>query len=159
VLTFQAAAEALIESKTPRLAQCQARRPMGLDAGAYVYPALGPVDVKRIEFGDVLHVLRPIWSTKPETASRVRQRIEAELDYAAAMGARTGDNPARWRGHLYHLLPKPSKVRAVEHHAALDWREAPVFMGELLSRDGNAARGLAFAIVTAARSGEVRGMT
>ena len=74
-------------------------------------------------------------------------------------GARTGDNPARWRGHLDHLLPKPSKVRAVEHHAALDWREAPAFMAELAKREGIAARALAFAILTAARSGEVRGMT
>ena len=107
----------------------------------------------------MLEVLRPIWTTKPETASRVRQRIEAVLDYATAMGARTGENPARWRGHLDHLLPKPSKVKRVEHHAALDWREAPAFMLELAKRAGTAARALAFAIHTAARSGEVRGMT
>ena len=115
--------------------------------------------MKAVETAAVLDVLRPIWTTKPETASRVRQRIEAVLDYAAAMGARSGDNPARWRGHLDHLLPKPSKVRAVEHHAALDWREAPAFMAELAQREGIGAKALAFAILTAARSGEVRGMT
>ena len=74
-------------------------------------------------------------------------------------GKRTGDNPARWRGHLDHLLPKPGKVKPVEHHAALDWREAPAFMAELAEREGMAAKALAFAILTAARSGEVRGMT
>ena len=114
---------------------------------------------RQIETADVLAVLRPIWTTKTETASRVRQRIEAVLDYATAIGKRTGDNPARWKGHLDHLLPKPSKVRAVEHHAALDWREAPAFMAELASREGIGAKALAFAILTAARSGEVRGMT
>ena len=103
-------------------------------------------------------MLRPIWTTKTETASRVRQRIEAVLDYATAIGARAGDNPARWRGHLDHLLAKPSKIRAVKHHAALDWRQVPSFMAELTKRQSVDARALAFAILTAARSGEVRGM-
>jgi integrase len=88
----------------------------------------------------------------------VRQRIEAVLDYAAAMGTRTGDNPARWRGHLDHLLAKPGKVRVVRHHASLDWREAPSFMAALGRREGISARALAFLILTASRSGEVRGM-
>jgi integrase len=158
-LTFQAAAEALIESKTPGWRNAKHAAQWGSTLAAYVYPSLGSLDVKRIEVGDVLHALRPIWSAKPETASRVRQRIEAVLHYAAAIGARAGDNPARWRGHLDHLLPKPSKVRAVQHHAALDWREAPAFMADLISRPGTAASALAFAILTAARSGEVRGMT
>lgn len=158
-LTFQAAAEALIGSKTPGWRNAKHAAQWGSTLATYVYPSLGSLDVKRIEVGDVLHALRPIWSAKPETASRVRQRIEAVLDYAAAIGARAGDNPARWRGHLDHLLPKPSKVRAVRHHAALDWREAPAFMTDLIGRPGTAARALAFAILTAARSGEVRGMT
>ncbi|HEX6012517.1 MAG TPA: hypothetical protein VFY87_12090, partial [Geminicoccaceae bacterium] len=90
----------------------------------------------------------------------MRQRVEVVLDYAAAIGARPrGDNPARWRGHLDHLLPKPGKVKAVEHHAAQDWRKAPAFMAALAKREGVAARALAFAVLTAARSGEVRGMT
>jgi integrase len=107
----------------------------------------------------VLDVLRPVWTTKTETASRVRQRIEAVLDYATAIRARTGENPARWKGHLDHLLPKPSQVRAVKHHAALDWRRAPAFMAQLAKRQGIDARALAFTILTAARSGEVRGAT
>jgi integrase len=88
----------------------------------------------------------------------VRQRIEAVLDYATAVKARTGDNPARWRGHLDHLLARPSAVHKVKHHAALDWRQAPDFMVELAKRSGIDARALAFTILTVARSGEVRGM-
>jgi integrase len=103
-------------------------------------------------------VLRPIWTTKTETASRLRQRIEAVLDYATAVKARVGDNPARWRGHLDHLLAKPSAVHTVKHHPALDWRQAPDFMAQLAKRPGIDARALAFTILTVARSGEVRGM-
>jgi integrase len=103
-------------------------------------------------------VLRPIWNEKPETASRLRQRIEAVLDYASAMGARSGDNPARWRGHLDHLLPKPTSVRAVKHHAAMPYQDVPAFLSALSQREGVAARALEFVILTVARSGEVRGM-
>jgi integrase len=103
-------------------------------------------------------VLKPIWNEKPETASRLRQRIEAVLDYAVAMGVRTGDNPARWRGHLDHLLPKPSKVRAVKHHAAMAYSDVPEFMVSLAQRDGISARALAFSVLTVARSGETREM-
>lgn len=158
-LTFQPAAEALIESKRPGWRNAKHAAQWGSTLAAYAYPKLGALEVKAIDTAAVLEVLRPIWAGKPETASRVRQRIEAVLDYAAAAGARTGDNPARWRGHLDHLLPKPGKVRAVEHHAALPWQEAPSFMAALAKREGVAAQALAFTILTAARSGEVRGMT
>lgn len=157
-LTFRAAAEALIESKRPGWRNAKHAAQWGATLMTYAYPRLGDLDVKAVDTAAVLEVLRPIWTKKPETASRVRQRIEAVLDYAAALGARTGENPARWRGHLDHLLPKPGKVRQVEHHAALDWRNAPILMAELVRREGVAARALAFAILTAARSGEVRGM-
>ena len=95
---------------------------------------------------------------KQETASRVRGRIENVLDAAKAKGLRTGENPARMRGHLEHLLPKRSKA-AVKHHAALPYAVMPAFMADLRKRDGVAAKALEFAILTAARSGEVRGMT
>ncbi|MDF1586459.1 tyrosine-type recombinase/integrase [Marinimicrococcus flavescens] len=157
-LTFEKAAEGLLVSKAPGWRNAKHADQWRSTLASYAYPKLGSLDVTRIETSDVLGVLGPIWRAKPETASRVRQRIEAVLDYAAAMGVRRGDNPARWRGHLDHLLPKPSKVRAVVHHAALDWREVPSFMAELASREGTAAKALAFAILTAARSGEVRGM-
>ena len=127
-------------------------------AALYAYPQLGALGVQAIDTNAVLEVLRPIWTTKTETASRLRQRIEAVLDYATAVKARTGDNPAHWRGHLDHLLAKPSAVHKVKHHAALDWREAPDFMAELAKHSSIDGRALAFTILTAARSGEVRGM-
>lgn len=115
-----------------------------------------PVD--KIETVDVLEVLKPIWSAKPETASRVRGRIERVLDAAKAKGFRSGENPARWRGHLDHLLPKRQKLTR-GHHAALPFARVPGFVAELRERDAMAALALEFAILTAARSGEVRGAT
>ena len=156
IKTFKDAAEALIESKRPGWRNAKHAAQWGSTLDTYAYPKLGALDVKVVDTAAVLDVLRPIWTTKTETASRVRQRIEAVLDYATAIRARAGDNPARWRGHLDHLLAKPSKVRAVKHHAAIDWREAPTFMAELTKRRSVDARALAFAILTAARSGEVR---
>ena len=114
--------------------------------------------VEAIATADVLTVLRPIWLSTPETATRLRGRIEAVLDFATVNGWRSGENPARWRGHLAKLLPARSKVRAVKHHAALPWQDGPVFLAELLQRDSVAARAVEFLILTAARSGEVLGM-
>lgn len=106
---------------------------------------------------DVLAVLKPIWTTKAETASRLRGRIDKVLDAAKAKGFRNGENPARWRGHLDHLLPKPSKLER-GHHAAMPYEDVAAFMGELRQREAMAARALEFCIVTAARSGEVLGL-
>lgn len=159
VLTFEAAAEALIAAKRPGWRSAKHAAQWRSTLATYAHPRLGRLDVAAVGVEDVLAVLTPIWSAKPETAGRVRQRVEAVLDYAAAKGARAGANPARWRGHLDHLLPRPGKVRAVAHHAALPWPEAPAFVAELAGREGVAARALAFLILTAARSGEVRGMT
>jgi integrase len=113
-----------------------------------------PVDT--IITDDVLAVLKPIWMQIPETASRVRGRIEKVLDAAKAKGFREGENPARWRGHLDHLLPKPSKL-ARGHHAAMPYEEVATFVGELKKRQATAALALEFCILTAARSGEVLG--
>ena len=107
----------------------------------------------------MLAVLEPIWTTKTETAARLRQRIESVLDYAKANGSRTGDNPARWKGHLDKLLPEPKKVKKVEHLAAVPWREMPAFMPRLRAAEGMGARALEFATLTAARSGPVRKAT
>jgi integrase len=158
-LTFRAAAEQLIENKRPGWRNAKHAWQWETTLKTLAFPKLGALDVKQVGTGDVVAVLRTIWTERPETASRVRQRIEAVLDYAAAVGARTGDNPARWKGHLDHLLPRPSKVKQVRHHPALDWRDAPAFMAELTKREGLGARALAFAVLTAARSGEARGMT
>lgn len=100
-----------------------------------------------------------LWTTKTETAGRVRGRVEAVLDWARAQGLRTGENPARWRGHLDKLLPRPSKVQRAGNHAALDWREVGAFWSALAGVEGMGAQALRFAILTAARSGEVRGAT
>ena len=113
-----------------------------------------PVDTISTE--DVLAVLKPIWTAKPETASRLRGRIEKVLDAAKAKGFRKTENPARWRGHLDHLLPKPLKLSR-GHHAAMPYEELPAFMGELRQRQATAALALEFCILTAARSGEVLG--
>lgn len=123
----------------------------------YAYPVLGSVPVQAIDTGLVMQILEPIWRKTPETATRVRQRIEATLDWATAHNYRSGENPARWRGHLDKLLPKPSKVRAVKHHAAMPYAELPQFFTELLKKETISAKALAFTILTAARSGETRG--
>jgi integrase len=121
----------------------------------YASPIFGTLPVHAIDVGLVTKALEPIWSTKPETASRVRGRIEAVLDWAKVRGYRTGENPARWRGHLDHLLPARTKVRKVEHHAALSYREIGAFIAALREREALAARALEFAILTAARTSEV----
>jgi integrase len=113
-----------------------------------------PVD--KIATDDVLSVLKPLWNEKPETASRVRGRIERVLDAAKAQGLRSGENPARWRGHLDQLLPKRQKLTR-GHHAAMSYADVPAFMVDLQSRQATAAVALEFAILTAARSGEVLG--
>jgi integrase len=123
----------------------------------YAYPVVGGLPVQSLENGLVLRVLEPIWTAKPETASRVRGRIEAILDWAAVRGYRTGENPARWRGHLDKQLPQKTKVREVAHHAALPYAELPAFLPTLRAQVGVSARALEFLLLTAARTGEVIG--
>jgi integrase len=124
----------------------------------YAFPHFGEMPVAAVGTGEVMTALEPIWTTKPETATRVRGRIEAVLDYAAARGWKEGQNPARWRGHLAKLLPERGKVARVRHHAALPWREIGGFVAELRRRESTAARALELQILTASRSGEVFGM-
>jgi integrase len=126
---------------------------------ADVFPVIGELAVADVDTAAVLRVLQPIWTTKPETASRVRGRIESVLAAATVTGLRSGANPAAWRGHLDQLLPARRKVRAVQHHPAMPYRELPAFMARLRQQPGTAARALEFAVLTAARSGEVRGAT
>lgn len=123
----------------------------------YAFPVMGALSVAGVDTGLVLRVLEPLWHTKTETASRLRGRIESVLDWAAFRGYRQGENPARWKGHLDNELPARSKVQAVEHHAALPYAEIGAFMADLQQREGISPRALEFAILTAARSGEVRG--
>lgn len=122
----------------------------------YAVPKLGDVPVSEVSEEHVLAALRPIWKTKTETASRLRQRIEAVLNYAAVKKWRTGPNPARWAGNLSEVLPKPSEVADAEHHPAVPWQDMPAFMEKLRTQAGVSARALEFAILCASRSGEVR---
>jgi integrase len=123
----------------------------------YAYPVFGNLPVAIVDTALVVKVLDPIWSAKPETASRLRGRIESVLDFATVRGHRTGENPARWKGHLKEALPSLNKVRKVKHHAALPYDEIGAFLADLRQREGGAAAALEFAILTAARTGEVIG--
>jgi integrase len=136
----------------------------------YAEPTIGALPVQAIDTALVTKVLEqevraaggmkaPMWTTRPETASRLRGRMEVILDWAKVRGYREGENPARWRGHLDKLLPARAKVRKVEHHAALPYAELPGFMVALRDQEGIAARALEFAILTAARTGEAIGAT
>ena len=123
----------------------------------YANPVFGDIPVSEIGTAHVLASVEPIWATKSETASRVRGRIETVLNFAKARGWRSGENPAAWKGHLSLTLPTRSKMAKVKHHAALPWADIGTFMADLQIQNGIGARALRFAILTAARSGEVRG--
>jgi integrase len=120
----------------------------------YAFPALGSSPVKNIQTAQILKVLEPIWTAKHETATRVRERLEMVLDWARARGLRDGENPARWRGHLETLLPKPGIVRRVRHHPALPYVEIGAFIAALRKQEGLAARALELVIYTATRTSE-----
>ena len=123
----------------------------------YAFPVCGNLVVADVDTATVLRILQPIWVEKSETASRLRGRIEAVLDFATARGLREGPNPARWKGHLALTLPSKRKVSPVKHHPAVPVKDMPAFFKELQRREGIAARALEFLTLTAARSGEVRG--
>ncbi|MCP4458570.1 MAG: site-specific integrase [Cytophagales bacterium] len=122
----------------------------------YAYPTLEDISAKAVDITLIMKVRQPIWHKKTETASRVRQRIEAILDWASARGYREKENPARWRGHLEKLLPKRTKVQKVKHHEALNYQELPTFFQSIRKIDSVTAKALAFTILTATRSGEAR---
>jgi integrase len=153
--TFGEIADGLLASKESEWRNEKHRDQWRISLTALAAPLRSrPVD--EIDTAAVLGILQPIWLTKPETANRLRQRIEATLDAAKAQGHRTGDNSAAWRGHLSHLLPTRGKL-ARGHHAAMPYGDVPAFMGNLRKIDTTATRALEFAILTAARSGEVYG--
>lgn len=120
-------------------------------------PHIGKIHVRRIDTPLVLRVLEPIWRTKTETASRIRERIERILSWAAVRGYRDGGNPARWRGHLDEMLPKPAKVKKVKHHLALPFTEIGSFCAAIRKQTGTSAKAMEFTILTACRTGEVLG--
>lgn len=155
--TFKVAAERHIANHAAGWRNAKHAKQWGSTLATYAYPKIGATPVDEITPADIIDLLQPIWSIKPETASRVRMRIEAVLNSAKALGWRSGENPAVWKGGLDAVLPRAGKVKTVRHHPAMAWLSAPTFFADLRRRDGMGARALEFAILTAARSGEVRG--
>lgn len=157
-LAFDKAAEAYIAEHESTWRSLKHAQQWRSTLAMYVTPVMGDVPVSEVDQRLVLRVLTPLWKKKTETAVRVRGRIEQVLDWATAHGHRSGPNPARWRGQLEHLLANPSKVAPVKHHAAVPVAKLPATYLQIAAIEGQSARALRFLILTAARSGEVRGM-
>lgn len=158
-MTFKQAAQKYIETNEAGWKNAKHAAQWTSSLEAYAFPSIGGLQVAHIDTSHVVGILEPIWNSKTETASRVRGRIESVLDWAKVRGFRKGENPARWKGHLDHILPPRAKVQKVHHHTALDYRDVGAFMAALKAQEGTGARALEFAILTATRSGEVRGAT
>ena len=158
-MTFSEAAEKYIAAHEAGWKNAKHADQWNNTLATYAYPVIGKISVGDIETAHIMRVLEPIWTTKTETASRLRGRIESVLDWATVRGFRKGDNPARWRGHIEHLLAARADVQKTVHHAAMDYREVGAFLVDLRQQEGLGARALEFAILNAARSGEVRGAT
>jgi integrase len=157
-VTFREAAEAAVEAKRDGWSNPKHAAQWLATLEQHAFPVIGGMPVREVDLPAVLRVLRPIWPRIPETASRVRQRIEAVLHLARVRGWRAGENPAQWRGLLSEELPQARKVKRVEHRPALPWQQMPAFWAALSEVEGMGAAALRFAILTAARTGEVRGM-
>jgi len=157
--TFADCAKAYIEAHSDGWRNAKHRAQWPATFETYVYPTMGAILVSEITQAHVLEVLRPIWKAKTQTATRLRGRIEQVMSWATAAGYRQGENPARWTGLLDQLLPAPGKVSKVQHHRALPIDQVPAFILALRQHEGLSAKALEFAILTAARSGEVRGAT
>ena len=157
--TFEQAAGEYIKIHADSWSNDKHRKQWERTLAAYAFPVVGKLSLRHIRQEHILKILEPIWTTKTETATRVRGRIESILDWAKVKGLRTGENPAAWKGHLDHMLPAPTRLKNVEHLAAVPVREMPGFMVKLRQASGTAAQALEFLILTAARSGEVRGIT
>lgn len=155
--TFKECAEEFIKDKSPEWKNDKHKVQWTATLQAYAYPVIGNHIVSHVTLDHVLKVLEPIWKEKTETARRLRSRIENVLDWATVKKYRSGDNPARWKGHLDKLLPSPGKIAKVEHFKALPLSALPDFFINLMAREGMGARALEFLILTATRSGEVRG--
>ena len=158
-VTFEWCAREFIKDKSPEWKNAKHASQWTATLEQYAFPVIGKMLVKDVELPHVMAILRPIWKDKTETATRVRGRIDNVLDWATVHEYRSGPSPARWKGHLDKLLSAPNKTAKVEHHAALPYGEMGAFMVRLSEQEGMGARALQFAILTAARSGEVRGAT
>ncbi len=157
--TFAECATKYIDAKSPEWANAKHLEQWQTTIETFANPVIGALFVQDVDTPHVMAILEPIWKTKTETAVRLRGRLETILDWATVRGYRAGLNPARWKGHLSVMLPAPSKVANAGHHRALPYAEMPAFMARLRAVEGESALALQFAILTAARSGEVRGAT
>ena len=156
-ITFQEAAEHCIASKKPEWKNAKHAQQWGNSLATYAFPVFGTLSVSDLDTDLVLKAIEPIWVSKAETASRVRQRIETVWDWARARKYVEGENPARLRGHLDKILAKTAKVKQVKHHAAVPYKEITTFITKLRGRKGSSALAMEFMILTAGRTGEVRG--
>jgi integrase len=156
--TFKTVAERYIADNRDSWRNAKHRQQWENTLSSYVYPVIGDLPINDVGTAHVLEILEPIWKTKPETASRIRGRIETVLDAAKARELRTGENPARWRGHIAQILKKRQRLTR-GHHTALPYADVPAFVEQLRNRKAMAALALEFTILTAARTGEVTGAT
>jgi integrase len=159
LVTFKACAESYIAANRAGWRSAKHASEWTATLATHIFPVFGDLSVAAIDVPLVVKALEPIWTTRTETASRLRGRIELILDYARACGYRDGPNPAIWKGGLKAILPAPSKVARVEHHAALSVADVPQFMSDLRAKESTAARALEFTVLTAARLGEMLGAT
>jgi len=159
VTTFAAAAEKYIAANKSSWRNDKHQDQWRNTLTTYAEPVIGDMSVALVTTAHIMRILEPIWTTKTETATRVRGRIEKVLDWCKVQGYRTGDNPAAWRGHLSEALPKPSKVAVGKHHAALPWAEIGAFMAELKAMPGIAARALELIILCGTRTSEALNST
>lgn len=155
--TFRQCAEAYIKAHEAGWKSAKHGAQWMATLEAYAFPEIGSLPVGLVDRNHIMKILEPIWTTKTETASRVRGRIEKILDRAKAIGLRDGDNPARWVGHLDQLLPRKTQVSPVEHFAALPYKQLPAFMAKLRKRDGISARALEFTILNITRTSNTIG--
>lgn len=158
-MTFDAAAAAYIATREGEWKNAKHRAQWENTLATYASPVIGKLDVANIDQTHVLRILDPIWRTKTETATRIRGRLEVILDWCTVQGKRTGPNPARWRGHLDQLLPNPARIAPVEHHAAVDWREAPAVYARIAQVEGISAQALRLLILTCVRTTELLAAT
>lgn len=158
-ITFKQCALAYIDTHSHAWRNSKHRQDWPRSLEMYVFPHIGNLLIKDVEQVHILKVLNPIWMSKTETATRVRGRIELIMDYAAVRGYRDHDNPARWKGRLDKILPKPSKVAKVKHYEAVSVDALPSFIAELSLHESMSVKCLLFTVLTACRSGEARGAT
>ena len=157
LITFDEAARKFLSFKTAEFKSQKHAAQWSSTLSAYASPVIGKLNVADVELSHIVKILEPIWTTKTETASRLRGRIESVLAWAKVSGYREGDNPASWKGNLDAVFPKPGKLKNIQHHKALPWEEIPSFTTLLKNKEGISARALEFLILTACRSSEARG--